>query len=99
MRSLHIVLPARVAFDLTPRHLLLLCATLAMVCLLSLYVQAIHASMARGVQLQAEREAAASVRRDHAEVRGAKAIPLKAAWAIDRVQQHRYSPKTLAVQG
>ena len=98
MRSLHIVLPARVAFDLTPRHLWLSCATLAMVCLFSLYVQAIHASIARGVHLQAERELAASLRRDPAEVRGAKAIPLKAAWAIDR-PQHRYTSKAIATQG
>lgn len=98
MRSLHIVLPGRVAFDLTPRHLLPLCAVLAMVCLLSLYVQAIHASMARGVQLQAERELAASLRRDHADVRSAKAIPLKAAWAVDR-SQHRDTSKMLATQG
>ena len=99
MRSLHIVLPARVAFDLTPRHRLLLCATLSMVCLLSLYVQAIHVSMARGVRLQAEREMAASVRRDPADAHGAKAVALKSAWAIERVQQHRHSPKALAAQG
>ncbi len=99
MRSLHIVLPSRVVFELTPRHLLLLCAALAMVCLFSLYVQAIHASIARGVQLQAERDLAASVRRDHAEVRGTKPIPLKAAWAIDRAPPHRYSPKAIAAQG
>lgn len=98
MRSLHIVLPSRVAFDVTPRHLLLLCAALAMVCLFSLYVQAIHESMARGVQLQAERELAASVRREHAEVHSTKPMPLKAASANDRAQR-RISSRAMATQG
>ena len=94
MRSLHIVLPSRIEFDLTPRHLLLLCAAVTLVCLLSLYVQAIHESMARGIQLQAERQTAASARRANAEGHGAKLGPVKAALAHDR-----YPSKATATQG
>lgn len=84
MRSLHIVLPSRIEFDLTPRHLWFVCAALTLVCLLSFYVQAIHESMARGVQLQAERQMAANARRASAEGHSATIGPMKAALTHDR---------------
>jgi hypothetical protein len=60
MRSLRFVLSSRAVLEVTPWHLLLLCAAVAAAWLLSMYVGLLHDSMARGAQWRVDHQTTAS---------------------------------------
>ena len=83
MRPLRIVLPGSIELNLALAHLLTLCAAIAAACLLWAYVQLLHDSVAHGIQLRADRLAAAEhVRNTKPPARWAQPLP-----ALPRLQQ------------
>jgi type II secretory pathway component PulM len=60
MRSLRIVLPSFAVLELTPRHLLLLCAAVAAAGLLLTYVGLLNDAVARGAQWRVDHQTTAS---------------------------------------